>query len=204
VTSPYHQPRLPGEFRVGGGFGRTAAPFIAVLALVFLILVLLGSVGTRSVLGGIGIGAAGTLIPVLLLSGKLSRMRSRAVVRFSPSGMELSDAKGFRVRLRWQDVTHLGIVHTQLANPRTIGTVDGDQITVGAMTSTGIFGWGERTVPPDIPAWLHATLDAQPVNPADGRPQVCIPLGGIDPQWQHGAMGEWLRRYRPDLLPPSW
>lgn len=57
-------------------------------------------------------------------------------------------------------------------------------------------------MPPNIPDWMRATLVAQPVNPVDGRAEVTIPLGGIDPNWQQGAMGAWVRMYRPDLLPP--
>jgi hypothetical protein len=30
--------------------------------------------------------------------------------------------------------------------------------------------------------------------------RVAIPLGAIDPYWTHGAMGAWVRVFRPDLL----
>lgn len=127
---------------MSGGFGRMAAPFIALLVFFFLITLLLGSALTRSVAGGIGIGAACTLIMVFVLYGKFSKMRTGTVVRFSVHGVELSDTRGFHVWLRWPDITRVGTVHTQLANPKSVGTEGGTTAAVGALTSLGLIGWG--------------------------------------------------------------
>ena len=109
---------------------------------------------------------------------------------------------GFHVRLAWRDITRMGQVDTRMAGSDRIGEDGGVKVGVGSMKSLGLIGWGERVVPANIPDWMRQNLAAQPLNPADGRPEVAIPLGDIDPNWLHGAMGHWLRLHRPDLLGP--
>jgi hypothetical protein len=206
VSHPYQPqlpagPQLPSEFKIaGGGFGRMLGPFIAVLVMGFLVGLLLGAIITQSTIGGIGIGAAFTLLLVGILYRKFARMKAGTVVRFSPHGVELSDRMGFHLRLRWPDMLQVGTVATQMANPGSVGVNGGMQVRVGAMQSLGLIGWGERMIPPSVPAWVRANLDSQPRNPQDGRPLVSIALGGIEPDWPRGAMGAWVRRYRPDLM----
>ncbi|GAA2873990.1 hypothetical protein GCM10020220_074180 [Nonomuraea rubra] len=55
-------------------------------------------------------------------------------------------------------------------------------------------------MPPRIPGWMRERLARVPVDPATGRPEVTIPLGELDPQWQRGPMGDWVRHYRADLI----
>jgi hypothetical protein len=107
---------------------------------------------------------------------------------------------GFRVTLNWQDMTHVGQVDTRMASPSAVGEQGGVQVAVGAMKNSGVIGWGMRALPQNAPGWMRQNLAAQPKNPHDGRPLVAIPLGGIDPNWTQGAMGQWVRMYRPDLL----
>lgn len=47
---------------------------------------------------------------------------------------------------------------------------------------------------------MRERLARVPVDPATGRPEVTIPLGELDPQWQRGPMGDWVRHYRADLI----
>jgi hypothetical protein len=191
---------LPREFRMaGGGFGRMVLPFVLLLVFFAAVMLLLGSI-FAGLVGGIAVSVVSTAIMVGVLYGKFSRMKSGTVVRFSEYGVELSDTKGFRIRLYWPDITRIGQVDTRMADPGAVGPENGVQVSVGAMKSQGVIGWGERIVPPNAPGWLHANLAAQPRNPYDGRPEVAIPLGGVDPNWQQGAMGQWLRLYRPDLM----
>jgi hypothetical protein len=201
VSYPYQAPGgLPREFRMaGGGFGKMALPFVAMLVLFAAIMLLLGSI-VAGLLGGIIAAVVGTGALVGVLYVKFSRMKQGTVVRFSEYGVELSDMKGFRVRLSWPDITRVGQVDTQMANPGTVGEDNGVQVSVGAMKSQGIIGWGERVIPPNAPGWMRQNLAAQPKNPMDGRPEVAIPLSGIDPNWMQTAIGAWVRQYRPDLL----
>lgn len=184
---------------MSGGFGRMVAPFVVLLVFFFAVMLLLGSI-----LGGLGVGipvavvATGAMVAVLY--GKFRRMRDGSVVRFSEYGVELSDQLGFRVRLAWRDMTRVGEVDTRMANPRSIGHGAGVRVRAGVLRSLGLIGWGERVTPPNLPDWLRRSLAVQPVNPVDGRPEVSIPLGGIDPNWLQGPMGQWVHLYRPDLL----
>lgn len=182
---------------VGGGFGRFILPFLLMLALLAAICYVLGYV-----VGGVAGGAIGSVVVTGVMAGvlyrKFARMKNGTVVRFSEYGVELSDALGFHIRLYWRDITQIGQVNTQMASPEAMG---GDlQVSVGAMKSRGVIGWGERVVPPNAPGWMQEQLAAQPRNPFDGRPLVAIPLGGIDPNWAMGPMGQWIRMYRPDLF----
>lgn len=174
-------------------------PFVLLLAFFAVVVSLLASV-FAGLLGGIAIAVAATGVMVAVLYAKFARMRTGTVVRFSEYGVELSDKLGFHVRLAWRDITHIGQVNTQMADPSEIDGGGDISVGVGAMKSQGILGWGDRVIPPKAPDWMRENLSAQPRNPADGRPLVAIPLGGIDPNWLNGAMGQWMRQYRPDLL----
>jgi hypothetical protein len=195
----YPYQALPREFRMaGGGFGRMALPFAFVLVLFAAIMLLLGSI-LAGLIGGIIAAVVGTGALLGVLYAKYARMKKGTVVRFSEYGVELFDTMGFHIRLGWGDITRVGPVDSRMADP---GAVDagGVQVGVGAMQTLGVIGWGYRVVPPAAPGWLHQHLAASPVNPYDGRPEVAIPLGGIDRNWVYGAMGQWVRTFRPDLM----
>lgn len=194
-----NQMQLPREFRMSGGFGRVALPYVFVLIFFFAIMLLLGSI-FAGLWGGIGIAIVATGALVGVLFAKFRKMSTGTVVRFSEYGVELSDQMGFRIRLLWPDITRIGQVDTRMSGADKIGEDGGVQVGVGAIKSQGIIGWGERITPPNIPDWMRAQLAATPVNPVDGRREVAIPLGGIDPNWMRTGMGEWVRRYRPDLF----
>jgi hypothetical protein len=191
--------QLPREFRMSGGFGRVALPYVFVLVFFFAIMLLLGSI-FAGLWGGIGIAIVATGALVGVLFAKFKKMATGTVVRFSEYGVELSDQMGFRIRLLWPDITRIGQVDTRMSGADKIGEDGGVQVGVGSIKSQGVIGWGERITPPNIPGWMRDQLAAVPRNPVDGRPEVAIPLGGIDPNWMRGAMGEWVRRYRPDLF----
>jgi hypothetical protein len=182
-----------------GGFGRMALPFVVLLVFFAAVMLLLGSI-FFGLAGGIVAAVVGTGALVGVLYGKFARMKQGTVVRFSEYGVELSDTMGFLIRLAWPDVTRIGEVDSRMGNPTAVGHGGGVHVGVGAMRSLGLIGWGQRVVPPNAPAWMHQHLAVQPVNPRDGRPEVAIPLSGIDPDWVHGPMGQWVRTYRPDLF----
>jgi hypothetical protein len=184
----------------GGGFGRMVRPFIAILVFFAVIMLLLFWALTGPV-GGVAAAIVGPLALLGVLYGKYTRMESGTVVRFSEHGVELSDTMGFHMRLAWRDATRIGQVDSQMARPTPVGFRGGSlRIGVAPMVSQGIIGWGDRVIPANAPGWMRQKLAAQPVNPADGRPEVAIPLGGVDPNWLQGPMGQWIQQYRPDLL----
>ncbi|MGP3934883.1 hypothetical protein [Nonomuraea sp. KM88] len=189
------------EFRIrSGSLPRFVAPFAALLVLFFVVILLLGAIFTGSTLLGIAIGALATGGLLAVLVAKHRRMSSGTVVRFTAEGVELTDSLGFRVHLRWPDITRIDVVDTQLANPRRVGRPGGVRVRAQALRSVGLIGWGERAVPPRIPGWMRDRLSRVPVDPATGRPEVTIPLGEFDALWQRGRMGDWVRHYRPDLM----
>lgn len=194
--------QLPREFRpASGGFGRMMKPLVVPLVFLFVIMLALGSALFGGEVGG-GIFAAVVLCGALvgIQYAKFVRMQEGTVLRFSERGIELTDTKGWRVSLSWPDMTHVGPVLTQTVNPKAMGVPGGVQVSAGPSRSIGISGWGERVIPPSAPRWQREMLASAPRNPADGRSMVAIPLGDIDPGWTSGPMGQWLRRYRPDLL----
>ncbi|NBE96108.1 hypothetical protein FE391_08075 [Nonomuraea sp. KC401] len=189
------------EFRIkAGSFPRFVTPFIAPLILFFVVILLLGAIFTGSTALGAVIGLLATGALLAVLAAKHRRMSSGTVVRFTEEGVELTDSLGFRVHLRWPDITRIDVVDTQLANPRRVGRPGGVRVRAQALRSVGLIGWGLRTVPPRIPGWMRDRLARVPVDPATGRPEVTIPLGEFDPLWQRGRMGDWVRHHRPDLM----
>jgi hypothetical protein len=179
----------------GSGFGRIAAPWIAALVLFTLIVLVLGSV-FGGVVGGIIAAVVGDAILLGILYRKYTRLRHGTVVQFSEHGVQLSDHMGFHMSLLWQDIDKIGPVATQLGNPRSRGA----HASGGAVHSLGLIGWGHRIVPPNAPRWMHDIVAKAPRHPIDHRQQVAIPLGGIDPEWTRGPMGQWVLLYRPDLF----
>ncbi|MFI7675567.1 hypothetical protein [Actinophytocola sp. NPDC049390] len=196
----YPHQALPREFRMaGGGFGKIVLPFAFLLVFFAVIMLLLGSV-VAGLPGGIIAAVVGTGALVGVLYGKFNRMKQGTVVRFSEYGVELSDTMGYQIRLNWPDITRIGEVRSQMANPSTVGLQGGVRVNAGAVKTQGVIGWGHRVIPAKAPGWMRQNLAMAPVNPYDGRPEVAIPLSGIDPNWTQGAMGQWVRTYRPDLL----
>ena len=203
MSTPAPRAPLPTEFRLPSStFGRFLAPFLGVLALFFAVMLLLGAILTTSTPGGIVIAALATAVLVGVLYAKFRALVANTVVRFSDEGVELVDGRGFRVRLAWDDMTRIDTVHSQLADGRPIGRGFGVRARVGRTSSDGLVGWGKRMTPARMPGWMRRQLAAAPVDPADGRPEVAVPVGALDPSWTLGPMGDWVRRYRPDLLPP--
>jgi hypothetical protein len=196
----YPNQALPREFRVvAGGFGRLALPYVFLLLFFAVVMLLLGSVG-GGLVGGVVAAVVGTGALVAVLYVRFNRLRQSTVVRFSEYGVELADTQGYQIRLNWPDITRVGDVRSQMSTPMVAGFRGAVRGGAGAVRTQGIIGWGHRVVPPDAPGWLRQELAAAPVNPHDGRPEVAIPLSGIDPGWAQGAMGQWVRAYRPDLL----
>jgi hypothetical protein len=184
VGYPYVQPGgLQREFRmVGGGFGKMALPFVAMLVFFAAIMLLLGSI-VAGLLSGITAAVIGTGALVGVLYAKFNRMKQGTVVRFSEYGVELSDTKGFRVRLNWPDITRVGQVDTQMANPGAVGEDNGVQVSVGAMKSQGIIGWGGAGDSAER-AGVDAPEPRRAAEESDG--------------WQ-AAGGDSVERYRPQL-----
>jgi hypothetical protein len=177
---------------------------LPLLVVFYAIMVALGSLpfGGR-LLPGLAVGLVPTALLVLRVYAKARRGFLSTVLRMSPAGVEWWDGYGFHVRLPWDRITRIGDVQTAVTKPGArVGVAGGARLTVPAWHNSGLIGWGEQHTPARAPGWVKDLLARAPRDPRTGAPEVAIPLGGLDDRWTVGGMGDWVRRYRPDLLPP--
>jgi hypothetical protein len=198
------------EFRVTHPWSVVARANLRVLPLLlvfYAIMVALGSLpfGGR-LLPGLAIGLVPTALFVLRIYRTARRGFLSTVLRMSPAGVEWWDGYGFHVRLCWGRIVRVGDAQTMVTRPGArVGVAGGVRLTVRAWHNTGLIGWGEQQIPERIPGWVKQLLARAPRDPVTGAAEVAIPLGALDERWMVGAMGDWVRRYRPDLLsaPPT-
>jgi hypothetical protein len=162
------------------------------------------------VIGYVVAGPVGSVvIPVVLIAAivALSRYASRSQgLRVSGYGVELLRRDGGIVRMRWPDIEQVAVVAQRgrsIVAPYGVArAAAGASMSayVAANTGPGLLGRGESLTPAEVeqqrrhgPGWLRyrETLD-----------QFGLRLVVIDRDWQNGSIGEWVRAYRPDLLPP--
>ncbi len=176
---------------------------VPLLVIFYAIMVALGSLpfGGR-LLPGMAIGLVPTAFLVLSVYRKARRGFLSTVLRMSPAGVEWWDGYGFHVRLRWDRIVRVGEVRTAMTKPGArVGVAGGARIGVRAWSNSGLIGWGEQRIPATAPGWVRELLDRAPRDPRTNATEVAIPLAGLDDTWTVGPMGDWVRRYRPDLLP---
>src|ERR1044072_4885239 len=124
---------LMDEFRMRpGSFLAFLAPLLMPLVLFFPVCLLLGAIVTGSTAAGVLIGALGVGALTGALAVKHRRMGAVTVVRFSPQGVELADAHGFRLRLAWARMERIGVVESRMASPRPIGRLRGGRARADA------------------------------------------------------------------------
>lgn len=148
-----------------------------------------------------GLTSAG--MAMLAIGVRLARRRQMAadtVVRFSAQGVEMEDAYGSRVRLAWRHIERVDVVESRVPSPRTIAEADRIYVRTGTRKCIGVVGCGEYEVSPSAPGWLLCHLERMPVDPETGLQKLSIPLGVVDPLWEHGPIGDRVRHHRPDLL----
>ncbi len=137
----------------------------------------------------------------------LARYASRSrVARLSPYGVEFVGRGGRITRMRWTDVQQVAVLAPKtgaVIAPYGVGraALSGDMAAFAhANTGPGLVGRGEVLTRQQAqqqrgqgPTWLTFGVPDK---------QVRLFLTTIDRDWPGGAMGDWVRRYRPDLLPP--
>ncbi|PRX95403.1 hypothetical protein CLV72_10910 [Allonocardiopsis opalescens] len=194
---------------VAASVWRFVLPFLPLLGLLFVVMLLLGSIVFETAAEGIGVlgGAAVGLVAVAVAAWSLVHKARRAVtgttVVVSPTGVELRDTQGFQLRMRWPDVTEVGTVHDQLTKPgaaRAAGRRSGAMVHVPELRSQGLKGWGERVVPPRAPQWLRQRLAAQPRDPRTGLWLVAISFASAGPEDHTNQLLAHTRHHRPDLF----
>lgn len=162
------------------------------------------------VLGYIFGGTVGSVVlPVVVVGGLVAWARYASWaqgVRVSAYGVEFLNRNGSTVRMRWDDIERIAILATRgpgfAVAPTAVarGVMRASSAAVAdANTGPGLVGLGERLTAAEAkgqwaqgPAWV-------PVRPTV---QMLLRLTQVDRNWQQGSIGDWMRRYRPDLLPP--
>lgn len=176
-------------------------PWLAVNIVILLLTWVLGYI--------VGGPVASVVIPVVIIVAVvgLSRYASRSQgLRMSAYGVELLRRDGGIVRMRWPDIEQIAVVAQRgrsIVAPYGIArAAAGASMSayMAANTGPGLLGRGESLTPAEAQqqrqqgsAWLtyRQTLD-----------QFGLRLVVIDRDWLNGPIGDWIRRYRPDLLPP--
>ncbi|GAA5185181.1 hypothetical protein GCM10023322_28320 [Rugosimonospora acidiphila] len=169
-----------------------------------LILFVGGAVGY--VIGG---PVVSVVLPVAVVAAlvALSRYRSWSqVVRLSEYGVELLRRNGGVTRMRWSDVERIAVVAQRgrsVLAPYGVGraAAAGSMAAfVAANTGPGLLGRAEHLTRSEAerqrgqgPAWQPSGRELEP---------LAVRLVVIDRNWITGPIGDWVRLYRPDLLPP--
>ena len=196
------------EFRVVNPWSMVVRANLRILPLLLVFYAIMVALGSLPFGGRLLPGLAIGLVPTALLALRIYLTARRGflstVLRMSPEGVEWRDGYGFHVRLRWDRVVRVGDVQTPMTRPGArVGVAGGIRLTVQAWHNSGLIGWGEQQLPQRAPGWVRQLLARAPRDPVTGAPEVAIPLGALDERWTAGAMGDWVRRYRPDLLPAA-
>jgi hypothetical protein len=143
---------------------------------------------------------------VVLVGGMtlLQRVASRGHgLRLSPSGVEFLRRDGLITRMRWADIQAVVLFNqrrTGVVAPYGVGRAAasaGSAAFAEANSGAGITGLGD--------VLTHTQVAQQHQHGAEwvrfGDPQaVNMRLAVVDRTWFAGRVGEWFRKYRPDLL----
>ncbi len=144
--------------------------------------------------------------PILVVGGitALHRVASRGPgLRLSPTGVEFLRRDGRTVRMRWADVQSVAVINRRSGTviaPYGVGRAAaqaGVDMFADANTGPGLTGVGEILD--------HQQAEQQQRHGAEWVPfgdplTVNMSLAMIDRGWTSGRIGDWVRRYRPDLL----
>jgi len=64
-----------------------------------------------------------------------------------------------------------------------------------------LLGTARLTVKPDAPAMVKTQVKQNLGGQDPERAQTGVILTHFDKEWETGRIGQWIRAYRPDLLP---
>ncbi|WP_432985991.1 hypothetical protein [Dactylosporangium sp. CA-233914] len=156
-------------------------------------------------IGYVAGGYAGAiLLPIVLVGGVtwLQRIASRGHgLRLSSVGVEFLRRDGKVVRMRWADIQGVVLINRRAGTviaPYGVGRAAaqaGVEMFADANSGPGITGVGEI-----LDRGTAAAQRGGPWVPAGDPQTVNMSLAMIDRGWPRGRIGEWFRRYRPDLL----
>ncbi|WP_432835371.1 hypothetical protein [Dactylosporangium sp. CA-092794] len=195
------EPAQPEEFRATWAqtWHTHVKPFLVANIVVALLSFMIGY--------AVGGYPGAIILPVVLVGGMtlLQRVASRGHgLRLSPTGVEFLRRDGRIARVRWPDIEAVVVINRRTSAviaPYGVGRAAAEQGAAAfadANSGPGITGVGELLGPAAVarqhahgPSWLPLA-----------EPQALrLSLAMIDRSWPAGRIGDWFRRYRPDLLP---
>ncbi|MFI6909431.1 hypothetical protein ACIBKY_49780 [Nonomuraea sp. NPDC050394] len=193
------------EFRMARVFSavtvvRLSLPFVLLIP-VWLVFIAL--IPDHHRIGPVLLAAVATVVLPGVRLARWWHLAAATVVRLSPDSVEMEDRYGSRVHLAWRHVERIDVVESRIPSPRTITRAGRIGVRTGARQCVGLVGWGEYEIARHAPSWLPAHRARLPIDPASGLRKISIPLGAVDPLWEHGPMGDRIRRFRPDLFQPA-
>lgn len=135
----------------------------------------------------------------------------------SPQGLVVDDPAA-RLEMPWSGVRAVGQVKSpkpvDLRRTKAAPLASGAGGDIGAAigqavitTSTGILGVGTHTLKPDAPALARRQFEQNVgINGVDeetGENLLAVIAQQYGVDWQLGRIGDWVRAYRPDVMPAS-
>lgn len=197
-----------------GGFVRKMIPLL-VITLVFLTVVF--AFGYGYLLSGAFTWLASALtaglccvVIVALKKRQFDSTWRSATLQLSPWGAVLEE-RHLRTELPWSGVRQIGAarlmapVRPPVSSTPATRTVQAGITAATTQPESGLIGAGTLTLRQDAPALLRRQVDqntrGRAPDPRTGRPLHAIILAQYDPSWPTGRIGDWIRAYRPDLLP---
>jgi hypothetical protein len=164
---------------------------------------------TRPVAAVLAVGLFVTLVSVK--KRRFDATWGTAALELSPAGATIV-SRYARVHVPWDRMRFLGKADL-LAATRTPRWVALNVAVVFALMSAtarrraqaALIGRGTTTIAPDTPAQVRGQIRANDgsryIDPATGQRLIAIVLPVFDENWQRGRIGEWIKAYRPDILP---
>jgi len=168
-------------------------------------------------------GLAALVFTAAMIAGKkrqFEQMREAMSLTISPEGFAVDDPHT-TLQMAWSGVRAVGKVKSPKpidVTKTSVPVVGGGGSSVGGGIGaaigqatidiqTGILGLGTHALKPDAP-WRARTqfeqnVEINGVDEETGQNFVAVLAQLYDADWQSGRIGDWVRAYRPDVMPAS-
>lgn len=179
-----------------------------VFALVF------SAIGIPALAGWLS-GFAVAAVMVLVRKQQLEATWKAMSLTISPQGLVVDDPAA-TLQMPWSGVRRVGEVKAPKpvdirktkARPLARGVGVDVVVAVGqavSSTSTGILGVGRHTLKPDAPrlarTQFQQNVGINGIDEETGEDLLAIIAQQYGVDWQSGRIGDWVRAYRPDVMP---
>lgn len=123
----------------------------------------------------------------------------------SPFGADMQDG-GLRLQLPWGQVERIGEASSM--DPVQAGGFHWLGVAAGALSASTmrrremfLLGVGRISVDPEASVLVKSQVKQNLAGQDPERCQTGVPLAHFEKDWENGRIGQWVRAYRPDLVP---